>query len=315
MWKFFSAELKGNHNEPAKEDTTDESKFELLGPVGEKLSTPECISVSLTGELVVSDSESCFIVIYNSFGNYMTHFSTLPKQNFYFFLDIDRYKPHDVAWLSSRKIAYTQPKGCKITVSDWKGKASMCVEGKPLYEPYSLTVDKTDNIFVTDREKGRLLCFNTEGKLIRSIGVFGSGNMSLNIPHYICISKHGYIYINDIQKGKVVIHIFDPNKNSCETILTNIDSKDEKIGQFTIDENDRILQVDTNEDSINVFNTDDRENNDSVLYPLSKIYIVKDISGITFNNNSDLLCIDRSSVEVKTHPWKIVTEVNCNEHE
>ena len=237
-------------------------KFQLLGPVGEKLIRPASLAVSNSGEIVVSDSESCFIVIYGSHGNYLSHFSTIPKKTFYMFFSIEGYKPHDVDWLSNKRVAFTQPKGCRIVISDWTGKYHVTIEGRPLYEPYGIKVDNSDHIYVTDRHKGRILCFNSDGKLLQTIGKFGCSNISLTVPHYIQFSNNEEdFYVNHIFKGKSVISLFKRDGKLKHHLYPDACSKtaDRELGHFVVTSNGSIL-----------VSTDDTKHKASILVMKTK---------------------------------------------
>ena len=218
--------------------------FDLLGPVGEKLIRPVCVSVAMTGEFVVSDADSCFIVIYSSTGHYISHFSTISKRTFYIFFDPGTYAPHDVAWLSNKRIVHTQPKGCRVIISDWKGNYSVEIEGKPLYQPYGVCVDASDRIYITDKHKGRVLCFSSEGKLIKGIAIFGSCQ-TLSHPHYISVSENGDVYVSEYNEGKLTIKVFQ-SSGTTRNILIPKDCKSHEhmnVGNFVL-VNGNILQTD-----------------------------------------------------------------------
>jgi hypothetical protein len=293
------------------EDTNSLTSFNLLGPVGEKLISPCCISVSPTGEYLVSDSESCFIIIYNSFGEYLSHFSTIPKSSFYLLLDLDKHKPHDVAWLSSKKIVYTQPWGSKVVISNWKGKVSICIEGKPLYQPFGVCVDNLDQIYITDRDKGRILCYSADGKLIKSFGGFGSNGYVLNNPHYIVINRTGDIVLNDIVKDSICIKVLNKKSGVHKTIPTDIENG-KNIGSLAIDSDHNIIHADTQNKTVHVFTSDLNENNE---YLSGKFTInnVNDMYGIAFNHDGNLVCIDQNDKRIKIFPWA-KDYMYCNGH-
>jgi hypothetical protein len=77
------------------------------------------------------------------------------------------------------------------------------------------TVDNLDQIYITDRDKGRILCYSADGKLIKSFGGFGSNGYVLNNPHYIVINRTGDIVLNDIVKNSICIKVL--NKKSGDS--------------------------------------------------------------------------------------------------
>lgn len=298
-------------------DLTPISTFRLLGPVGESLITPSSLSVSNSGEIVVSDSDSCFIVIYSCQGNYLSHFSTIPRMTFYVFFNIDFYKPHDVAWLSSRRIVFTQPKGSRIIISDWTGKFHVTIEGRPLYEPYGIKVDQSDNIYVADRQKGRILCYNCEGKLIQTIGKFGCNNVNLTSPHFIQHSgDKETFYVNHNIKEKVVISMYHKDGKLKEHLTPEMDciTTEKSLGQFVVLEDDSIVYM----------NNPDQSNSDIIVLKgkftmregmknghtkttecLSRIYKLDyPISAVSLTNNGNLIFINSKSKCVQVHSIK-----------
>ena len=288
--------------------------FELLGPVGEKLFAPCCVSVSSTGEYVVSDPESCFIIIYSSFGEYLSHFSTIPKSAFYLLLNLDKHKPHDVAWLSSKKIVYTQPWGSKVVVSNWNGKISTCIEGKPLYQPYGVCIDNLDHIYITDRDKGRILCYTSDGKLIKTYGGLGSvDGISIIHPHYIALSKSGNIVFSDLVKDILYIKIFNSKTGVHKTIPTNIEyNKSNSTNSLAVDSDDNIILADNLTQSLQILTCNVNEINVffNEKYDLTNL---KELCGISFNRDGNLVCIDQKDKTIKIFPWA-KDNLYCNGH-
>ncbi|KAK3104075.1 hypothetical protein FSP39_024225 [Pinctada imbricata] len=297
---------------------TPSSTFKLLGPVGEELITPSSLSVSNSGEIVVSDSESCFIVIYSCQCNYLSHFSTIPRMMFYVFFDTDFYKPHQVAWLSSRRVVFTQPKGSRIIVSDWTGKCHVTIEGRPLYEPYGIMVDQSDNIYVTDKQKGRILCYSCEGKLIQTLGKLGCNNVNLTSPHFIQHSNsEDTFYVNHIMKDKIVISVYNKDGKLKQHLTPKMDlaSDGRSLGQFVVLEDDSIVYLDNPDQS----NTDivvlkgklairDGMKNGHVNNTecISKIYKLDyAISAISLTNDRNLIFINSKSKCVHVHSLKM----------
>ncbi|XP_060067867.1 uncharacterized protein LOC132548059 [Ylistrum balloti] len=285
--------------------------FDLLGPVGERLLCPTCVSVSLSGEFVVSDTDSCFVVIYSSTGQYLSHFSTIPKRMFYMFLDLAKYRPQDVAWLSSKRIVYTQPAGCRVIIADWKGKSTVTIEGRPLYEPYGVCVDQSDKIYITDRAKGRILCYNCDGKLIKSLGVFGSREV-LCRPHYICVANNGNICVNELSKDESRVHVYSKSGTSSCVVAKG---DNHSLGNIAVDSEGFVLQVDLQCDhlvmccppKLNGYTyktaTGEEEHKGKNSHLLVSRTLTSDLGGITLTNNDHLVCIDRKEKQVKNYIW------------
>ncbi|KAL3851711.1 hypothetical protein ACJMK2_015438 [Sinanodonta woodiana] len=306
-WEVDSEEDTENAMVQASMETY---SFPLTGPAGEKLISPCCIAVSRTGEFLICDPISYFLVIYNKNGDFLSHFSTLPVKSFYVFLNMDVYQPHDVGWLSTKKVVFTQPAGCKICISDWKGNVTTCIQGRPLYEPYGLAVDDTDKIFVTDRKKGRILCYSAEGKLLQSIGSFSSSTNVLSSPLSIAIDHISNLVIGDFNKGRMIMHIYKRNGDVLESITINdAPVSEERYPHITVTQTGYILLADTVSGSVLVLSADKLNGEESRRK--SEIKLAEKLSGITYiPDKRQLAYIDQSHMSVYVQPWQPASEMN-----
>jgi len=98
--------------------------------------------------------------------------------------------------------------------------------------PHSLTVDKCDNIWVTDVGLQQVLKFSHEGKLLLKIGVAGvAGNDSLhfNRPTDIAVAADGCFYVSDGYRNSRVVKFSASGK-----YLLSWGSKGDRPGQFDL---------------------------------------------------------------------------------
>ena len=75
--------------------------------------------------------------------------------------------------------------------------------------PCGVAVDKDNNIYVTDVESHRLSKFNSDGKLVKSVGGKGNKIGHFDYPHGIALSTDGKLFVCDSSNHR--IQIFDAN--------------------------------------------------------------------------------------------------------
>ena len=76
-------------------------------------------------------------------------------------------------------------------------------------DPTGVAVDKDGNIYVTDMESDRLSKFNSDGKLMKSIGGKGGRTGQFNWPGSIALSEDNKLFVCD--KDNHRIQVFDTN--------------------------------------------------------------------------------------------------------
>ena len=75
--------------------------------------------------------------------------------------------------------------------------------------PTGVAVDKDGNIYVTDEESHRLFKFNSDGKLVKTVGGKGSRTAQFDWPLAIALSKGNTLFVCD--SGNHRIQVFDTN--------------------------------------------------------------------------------------------------------
>ena len=75
--------------------------------------------------------------------------------------------------------------------------------------PYGVAVDEDSNIYVTDVESHRLSMFNSEGKLVKSVGGVGDKTGQFDHPHGIALGQDNKLFICDSNNDR--IQVFDTN--------------------------------------------------------------------------------------------------------
>ena len=76
-------------------------------------------------------------------------------------------------------------------------------------KPRGVTVDDDGNIYITDKESHRLSKFNSDGKLVKSVGGEGSRTGQFDWPWGIALSKENKLFVCD--KNNHRIQVFDTN--------------------------------------------------------------------------------------------------------
>ena len=76
-------------------------------------------------------------------------------------------------------------------------------------DPTGVAVDEDGNIYVTDEESHRLSKFNSDGKLMKTVGGKGSRTGQFSWPHGIALSKDNKLFVCD--KNNHRIQVFDTN--------------------------------------------------------------------------------------------------------
>ena len=76
-------------------------------------------------------------------------------------------------------------------------------------DPCGVAVDEDSNIYVTNWESHRLSKFNSDGKLVKSVGGHGGKTVQFNNPRGIALSQDNKLFVCD--SGNHRIQVFDTN--------------------------------------------------------------------------------------------------------
>jgi DNA-binding beta-propeller fold protein YncE len=66
---------------------------------------------------------------------------------------------------------------------------------------HGITIDSTDNVYVSDAEKCNIQKFDKDGNFITMWGSLGCKDDQFLIPHDIAMDSKGYIYVTDSGKS------------------------------------------------------------------------------------------------------------------
>ena len=123
--------------------------------------------------------------------------------------------PYMVAINSSGELVVSEH--CKISVISGDGKRIRSIDttsvrsGIRRYKlnPWGVAVDEDSNIYVSDVASHRLSKFNSDGKLVKSVGGKGDRTGKFNFPSGIALSKDNKLFICDSLNHR--IQVFDTN--------------------------------------------------------------------------------------------------------
>ncbi len=88
-----------------------------------------------------------------------------------------------------------------------------------------MDTDENGNLYLIDSESGRLICLNSDFKLIKIVSefIYNGEKHTFSKPKGICYGRNGLIYVADTQNGRIVI--FDASLN-CKGFINAPDVED-----------------------------------------------------------------------------------------
>ena len=81
--------------------------------------------------------------------------------------------------------------------------------------PTGVAIDKDGNIYVTDKESHRLSKFNSDGKLVKTVGGKGSRTGQFDWPYGIALSKDNTLFVCDMNNHRIQVFDTDLKFISC----------------------------------------------------------------------------------------------------
>ena len=122
--------------------------------------------------------------------------------------------PQHLTTDSRQRIIISDPGIPAIHVLDAKGKTSFSIlggKGHRIQAPAGVAVDKEDNIYVADSERGMVLVYDQYGRFLRYIGNFHGENM-YQAPIGIAIDRNaGHLYLLDSPRH--IVYLLDLKGN------------------------------------------------------------------------------------------------------
>jgi len=157
--------------------------------------------------------------------------------------------------------------------------------------PHGLTVDKDDNIWVTDVALHQIFKFSHEGQLLMELGVPRvSGNDSLHffLPTDVAVADDGSFYVSDGYGNSRVVKFSSSGK-----YLLEWGTHGNKPGQFniphgiTLDKSGNVFVADRQNNRIQIF-----DGNGTFLKELKNNESVAQLPSLTIDKGQNLFAID-----------------------
>lgn len=157
--------------------------------------------------------------------------------------------------------------------------------------PHGLTVDKDNNIWVTDVGLHQIFKFTHEGKLLMKLGIAkipGNDSLHFNLPTDVAVANDGTFYVSDGYGNSRVVKFSSSGK-----FLKTWGTFGNKPGQFiiphgiTIDRENIIYVADRQNNRIQIFDTSGR-----FIKVLNNNMQVQQLPSVTIGNKNNLFAID-----------------------
>lgn len=157
--------------------------------------------------------------------------------------------------------------------------------------PHGLTVDKQDNIWVTDVGLHQILKFSHDGKLLMKLGVAktpGNDSLHFNLPTDVAVADDGSFYVSDGYGNSRVVKF-----SASGNYLLEWRTKGSKEAEFniphgiTIDKSEHVYVADRQNNRIQVF-----DKNGAFLRVLKNKDSVPQLPAVTIDSAQHLYAID-----------------------
>ncbi|HLP39352.1 peptidyl-alpha-hydroxyglycine alpha-amidating lyase family protein [Lacibacter sp.] len=157
--------------------------------------------------------------------------------------------------------------------------------------PHGLTVDKQDNIWVTDVGLHQVLKFSHDGKLLMTLGVAktpGNDSLHFNLPTDVAVADDGSFYVSDGYGNSRVVKF-----SASGNYLLEWGTKGSKEAEFniphgiTIDKSEHVYVADRQNNRIQVF-----DKNGAFLRVLKNKDSVPQLPAVTIDSAQHLYAID-----------------------
>lgn len=157
--------------------------------------------------------------------------------------------------------------------------------------PHGLTVDKDNNVWVTDVGLHQIFKFTHDGKLLMKLGVSkkpGNDSLHFNLPTDIVVANNGSFYVSDGYGNSRLVKFSSTGK-----YLKEWGTYGTKHGEFiiphgiAIDQNNKIYVADRQNNRVQVFDTAG-----NFLQELKNDMLVEQLPSIAINKENNLFAID-----------------------
>jgi len=167
-----------------------------------------------TGQVWVTDRLTQAIYVYSANGAYIRTFTskTIPAG----------WQPMGVAFDKVGNLYVTDVSTAehRLLVFDPTGKLTRTITAKdPMSFPNGVAVDAQGRIAVADSNRGRMLVFNQDGKLLQSVNR-GVGNGNLGLPRGVTFDSDGRLYVVDTTNQAINVYRLKDDASSVDFVGT-----------------------------------------------------------------------------------------------
>ncbi|MEW6380657.1 MAG: NHL repeat-containing protein [bacterium] len=234
------------------------TQFGKKGSGRGEFKSPLGLMIDPQGRIYVADSKNHRIQVFDDGGNPLSEV----------FLSPDKYgslaDPTDIAWDEGRKqFVIVDNDNHRLLIYNQEFKLAGEVggvgyeNGKFRY-PYTVCLDKSGNMYVTDVINTRVQVHSSKGEYIRSIGEWGIEKGQFFRPQSICMDRKGRVFVGENYVKIGLIQVFDQQGNFLGVIGDS--SKNEIRFQVPadifIDQQDRLYVVQMYTSTISVYSLD-----------------------------------------------------------
>jgi len=193
---------------------------------------PSGISIDKSGKVYVADSGNSRIQIFSSTGTWLNAWGT--------------GYPSDVAVDSSGHVYVVDDMDALQYSSNGTLLAILNTPpGAGLdYEPFGITIDRDDNVYVVDARNGQIHKFSGTGVWSGTWGSYGTTDGKMNKPRGAAVDSNGDVFVADT--GNDRIQRFDPNGQWLVTwgSVGSTLSRLVNPGQVSVDQNGNVYVID-----------------------------------------------------------------------
>ncbi|MDH3340373.1 MAG: 6-bladed beta-propeller [Nitrosopumilus sp.] len=233
------------------------------GPYG----TPGDITLDSKNNVIAVDRNAHKVLVFDSDGN---HINTIGKNTVTpALLESKSFGP-DLSFLFIQYAHASEILGCFLELNlgciDPDGTGPLKSGEGQFYYPFSVTVDREDNIYVTDTANHRVQKFDADGNFLLQFGERGSGDGQFNEPVDITLDKTGNIYVVD--KNNHRVQKFDADGN----FLVKSGELGSDVGQLqnpfgiTVDSNNNVYVTDTFNKRIQILSFENALNSATITF-------------------------------------------------
>ncbi len=157
---------------------------------------PTDVAVGPGGEIYISDGYvNSRVVKYSAEGNFIASWGKKGKRQGEFNL------PHAIAVDSNGRV-YVADRGNK-RIQVFTSDGAFISEWKNVGTPYGFYMSPDDEFYVTDGGRNRLMKMDLQGNVMEWMGHAGSGPGQFKLPHDVCVTPDGDIFVSEITNHRV----------------------------------------------------------------------------------------------------------------